>query len=910
MSFENSMLARTLRALVKAVCKHPKWFVYPQLLLSALCVLYAGHHLRLDMNRDNLVSPRVRYHQLFLQFQQEFPGLDQHVVVVESGEWWRSRRFIERLATHLETQTNLFTDVFYKVDLNSLGPKGLLLASPTELEHMRQAVEQYAPILRDFTQTTNLNSLFGLLNAQFRSAGGGATNRGEALVGTLPFLERMVVDANRSLSESVPPPAPGIGPLFGGGTNAEAQIYLTYDKGRMLLLTVRPRSKAVVEQGIEQLRSDLLQTQQEVPGVNAGLTGGLVLNYDEMRQSKHDSEVASVTALVLCSLIFVVAYREVSRPLKAALCLLIGCGYTLGFAALAVGHLNIMSVSFAPMLIGLAIDYGVHFMSRYEEEMRHRRPMAEALYRATVYTGQGIVVGCLTMGAAFLAMALTGFRGVREVGIICGGGLLLCLVPMMTTLPALLMRGRQNQRDYEIGPAGEARLRLEQVWLQRPKLAVGLTLLVSVVACGFAGRVYFDYNLLRLQSQNLASVRYEHKLSQSAGRSVISGAVIPDSAPQAREYEEKLRALPSVSRVETVAQYLTGDQEKKLQLVRALQRDLAGIRVAPCDRGPVQVDELNATLWSLGGYLAWAADVAQTRDPALASQMRALRGRLSEFRKTLLSGRPQIPLQLSRYQVALFTELSRSLSALQHQDASGPLRAQDLPPVLRAQFVGVTGKYLLRVYPKRDIWQHANQGEFIQQLAGVIPAEKITGPPIQMYESTALLKKSYEQAAWYALGAIVLMLWLHFRSPGLVGLALLPVAIGSLWLFGYMGALGLSLNPANIMTLPLVLGIGVTNGIQILNRFAEEQHPAIFARSTGKAVLVSGLTAMTGFGTLLLAKYQGMRSLGEVMSAGIAACMLAALIILPALLSLLLRQSQARPFLQRHLHLRLGWHRT
>ena len=121
-----------------------------------------------------------------------------------------------------------------------------------------------------------------------------------------------------------------------------------------------------------------------------------------------------------------------------------------------------------------------------------------------------------------------------------------------------------------------------------------------------------------------------------------------------------------------------------------------------------------------------------------------------------------------------------------------------------------------------------------------------------------------------------------------MALALLPVVIGATWLLGWMGLAGIPFNPANIMTLPLVVGIGVTNGIQILNRFAEEQEPSILAKSTGKAVLVSGLTAIAGFGSLMLASHQGIKSLGEVMSVGIAACMAAALMVLPALLRLLM----------------------
>jgi hypothetical protein len=193
------------------------------------------------------------------------------------------------------------------------------------------------------------------------------------------------------------------------------------------------------------------------------------------------------------------------------------------------------------------------------------------------------------------------------------------------------------------------------------------------------------------------------------------------------------------------------------------------------------------------------------------------------------------------------------------------------------------------VYPKKDVWQRANQKEFIDQLRGVYP--DLTGMPVQLYEYTELLKDSYVQAAYYSLAAIVGLVLFHFRNVSSVILSLLPVLIGSVWLGGLMGFFHVPLNPANIMILPLVIGIGVTNGIHILNRYAEEQRPDILARSTGKAVFVSGLTAIAGFGSLVVAKDRGIHSLGLVMAVGVTCCMVAALMFLPTLLNLMTKKT-------------------
>jgi predicted RND superfamily exporter protein len=233
----------------------------------------------------------------------------------------------------------------------------------------------------------------------------------------------------------------------------------------------------------------------------------------------------------------------------------------------------------------------------------------------------------------------------------------------------------------------------------------------------------------------------------------------------------------------------------------------------------------------------------------------------------------------------LFNDIQQTFGTLRHQDNSTALRAEDLPPALRNRFIGKTGKYLLQVYPKENVWQRSVQEAFITQLRTVDP--NITGTPVQLYEYTTLLRESYEMAAWYALAAICVLVLIHFRSLAALVLALLPVGIGTIWMVGLMGVLGVPFNPANIMTLPLVIGIGVTNGIHILNRFIEEQNPSILAKSTGKAVLVSGLTTIAGFGSLIPAKHQGIASLGIVMSTGVAACMVAALTCLPAFLNIL-----------------------
>ena len=889
----DNAIARLLTVMAGLVIRHRRLCFWSQMLLFVVSILVTVRYpgIEFSTSRNDLVGANKKYHQNFLRFKKEFPTQDDLVVVVESEQPEKNRQFVERLGAKLESETNLFHDVFYKGDLKMLGSKALLFVPEKDLGDLHQTLKDFRPFIEQFTHTTNLLSFFNMICTQFRTAKQETNAANDALIKALPALERIISQATGSLRRPGTPPAPGITALFDPGEEAEQQMYITFAHGRIYLVTAQAPTEDKNGDAVERLRQLLDETRLEVPGLNVGLTGEPVLEIDEMGQAEKDTLVASIVSFILCALIFIFGYQESGRPVKAAFCLIIGLGYTLGFSTLVIGHLNILTITFLPILIGLAIDYGVHLISRYEEELRHGKDEEAALTKALVYTGQGILTGGLTTAGGFLAMGFTSFKGIQEMGIICGGGLVICLIPMMTLLPVLLLRGRQNVVDHVRGEAHKGRARIESLWLQRPALTVVITLALCAAAATQLRRVYFDYNLLHMQSKGLPAVEYEKDLINSTPKSVLFGAVVATNLQQAALLQQQLTNLPAVASIDAITGFLEPDQEKKLAIVGDIKRELETVQFPVPDPAPVDLDTLSGTLYSLRGYLGAAMDVVEKESPDLLPQLKAMRQAIDDLRKEMLAGDTNrlavSARKLGEYQRSLFNDLRDTFQALRSQDNRAPLSVPDLPAALHDRFVGVTGKYLLMVYPRGDIWKREVQKEFIDQVGKVDP--NVTGTPVQLYHYTSLLKESYQQAAWYSLAAIAVLVLLHFRSLACVVLALLPVAVGSLWLGGLMGCLDVPLNPANIMVLPLVIGIGVTNGIHILNRFAEEQTPDILGRSTGKAVLVSGLTSMAGFGSLMLAKHQGIYSLGCIMTAGLATCMIAGLTFLPALLNLMMR---------------------
>jgi uncharacterized protein len=888
---------RFLFWLAHAIYNHRLWFFYPQLILFFASIFYTIQNLQFHTSRNDLVGGEKEYHRIYLDFKKEFPVQDDLVVVVESESMEKNRQFVERLGAKLQAETNVFTSVFYKGDLKMMGPKALLFLPEKDLQELLETLQSFQPFLIQFTRATNLVSLFNLVNTQFRTATREENAQNRALVRALPALERIISQASDGLMRLGNPPSPGVNSLFEGGREAEQQIYITYGNGRIYLVTAQAKREDLNERAVERMRELISEAQLEVPGLNVGLTGEPVLEVDEMAQSQKDSTVASVVSLLLTALIFIYGYNETGRPIKAVLCLLVGLAYTMGFTTLTVGHLNILTITFVPILIGLAIDFAVHLITRYEEELRHGRTELYALEKAIVNTGMGIFTGAFTTAGAFFAMAAADFKGIQEMGIICGGGMLVCLVPMMTLLPVLLLRGKQNVLDHELAPAldkretleSDRRARIENIWLQRPWIAIGVITAITAAAVIPIRKVYFDYNLLHMQSAGLPAVLFQDKLIQSSTRSVLFGAVVAQDLIEATNLVAVITNLPTVASVETMALYLTEDQSHKLELISKIKQVTRQINFFPVDPQPADVDELSRTLWSLHGYCTLAAADVKQSEPELYQHLQSLRKAISEIRRRMLMSDKIVAAdKLGDFQRALFTDVHDTFRAIQNQDDAERLTAKDLPDAIRNRFIGVSGKVLIQVFPKQDIWERKPQEAFIEDLRSVY--KRLTGTPVQLYEYTTLLKESFQQAAIYSAIAIAILVFIHFRKVSCVILSLIPVVVGAIWMLGIMGYYNIPFNPANIMTLPLIIGIGVTNGIHILNRFAEEEQPSILARSTGKAVLVSALTTIAGFGSLILAEHRGIRSLGYIMSTGVATCMIVGLTFLPAILNILSRR--------------------
>src|SRR5215213_3890677 len=275
----NTWAVRLLRRLSASVYGHRRLWLYPQILLFGLSVYYTITKLQFSTNRNDLVGSDKRYHHNFIEFKKEFPGQDDIAAVVESEDAEKNRQFVERLGAKLEKETNLFREVFYKGDLKMLGPKALLFLEEQQLRELQSTLADYRPFLAQFAKATNLNSLFQLVNNQFRTARQEANAENESLVKALPALQRIIDLGTDAIGRPGIAPSPGVTALFDAGPEAQAQEYITFGEGRFYLVNVRTGREEDNQRAVERLRELVSETQVEVPGVNVGVTGEPVLEF-------------------------------------------------------------------------------------------------------------------------------------------------------------------------------------------------------------------------------------------------------------------------------------------------------------------------------------------------------------------------------------------------------------------------------------------------------------------------------------------------------------------------------------------------------------------------------------------------------------------------------------------------------
>ena len=893
---EPSLLARPLAWITRLVVRFPIATLALGIGAAVVALGLSANRLGFRTSRLDLINSESSFNRRWLEYVDEFDAKDDVVIVVEGAGRREVVPVLEKLADELQPHDRLFQAVLHEVDLSRIRQKGLYyVEDPNQLREVERFLFRVTPIVRDNDWARlNLGNVIRSMNA--RLEGGEADEKPAAAI----ELDRLSASLLAELEGRGGYRSPW--PEMSDATATLSEFnsrYILIDEGRIGLVFLRLAGDengnlAQDSEPIDALRKLVANVQQRCKDpdrIKIGLTGLPVMENDEMQGSQASMLQASLLALVGVACLFVAGFGGVRHPLMTVAALLLAMSWSFGYITLAVGHLNILSISFGVILIGLGIDFGVHYVARYLQLCSTIRRSDRALVETARGVGPGILTGAVTTAIAFLSAGLTEFTGVAELGMIAGGGILLCLVAALTVLPAMIHLA-DRRRTHQVLPVPLDLYGWLNPLFARPGLLLGVTLAgTATVGLGMS-QLWYDHNLLNLQPEGVESVELQRKLLSHSDEGLWFALSITNSAEEAKELKEKFDGLiergqlPAVDQVKCLAEYFPSECEKKRPFIERIHARLATLpeRTAtiPVDR-PVEVGRLLARAQALIARGEPTARARQTYD------------RVERVRRSLrLMSETDGYRWLAYFQQRMAGDLLNRLHTLREMADPEPPRLDDLPEGLVARFVARDkDKYLLQIYPKGDIWDMKELKEFVRQIRSVDP--NATGNPLQTYEASLQMQRSYKQAAWYALAAILMVLYADFRSLRHTLLAMVPLGLGMLQLFGMLGLLGIPLNPANMIVLPLILGIGIDDGVHVIHDFRRQTGRYRMSPSTASGVLITSLTTMVGFGSLMIASHRGLQSLGRVLTIGVSCCLFTSLVMLPALLALWTRHRPESP---------------
>ena len=859
---------------IVARCVRKPWMVIAiGLVLTGLSLFYVITHFAITTDTNELISSKVPYRQDEIAFAEAFPQTqDLIVAVIDAATPEAAEIAAGKLVAGLVARPDLFRFVRQPEALPFFARNGLLLLPKERVAASTRQIEAAAPLLgalkRDPTLRGVTQAIAGLLSPDAGGVGSGANL--QMLAGATPLFI--------SLADTLQ------AELDGDPAQLSWQAALTEDSAtrgdnqRQIVLAQPVLDYNALEPGarsigiLRQIAADAGATADN--GIQLRLTGPVPLADEEFATVAQNAELnGALTVLAIAVLLFL-ALRSGRLIMAVLATLFVGLVVTFALGLLLVGELNLISVAFAVLFIGLGVDFGIQLSTRYRAERFAAQGtpgvgLRPAILSAARAVGLSLTLAAASLLAGFFSFLPTQFRGVSELGLIAGIGMIVAYVASLTVLPALMtvMRLPEETRPLET----HALARVDHFIAGHRKLMIALTVLATLVGVPSLLAVHFDSNPMNLRSQTVESVATFLDLSRKPQTAPNTLEVLVPDEADIGAMTARLDGLPEVDHTVSLATFLPQDQPEKLALIQEARTALQPV-FALSQVGPASSDE--ATVAALAQASQALAQASGAIDRPVAGAMK----NLGQVLQRLAEATPETR---QRAQDAVFAYFPRLITSLKTSLSAATITRGSLPADLVADWVAPDGRARIEVLPSGDSNDNVVLQRFAEAVRSVAP--DASGPPIGITEAGKVIVKAFQQAGLFALVAITIILWIALRRLGDVLLALGPLALAGLWTLEFSSAIGLPLNFANIIALPLMFGVGVAFHIYYLIAWRSGVGDAL-ASSLTRAIFFSALTTGTAFGSLWASNHPGTASMGELLAISLVFTLIAAFLVVPAFL--------------------------
>ncbi len=895
---------KVMGALADFVIRYHKVIPIVGLILFVLSIV-AASTIEVKTQIKDLLPENNPQVKSFEEVDKLFHGGTVVMVTIEGSDRAKMARCAEAYAGAVRANPRLMSYVHtidLKLDRDFVATWGLLLQEAEDLERTRESFS-----------AVNLLPFLTALNDSFEETYTGddaeeemeSSKQENEAVAMLNQLERFFTMLREYLEHpdtiSMQDQGKNLAETFLYG-----DIYGYSPDSSMLMFSISPNFNAIeiekCTEMTEEIRKVQASLQEQFPDVKIGYTGDVAMQADEQDAMGFDMLVPALVALVLILLLFLFSFNQIRSILFILVTLLFGIVFNYGLVGITIGEITMLTSIMSVLLIGLGVDYGIQVVTNFTTFRSDGCSPAAALRNTYIKAGMGIFLAAVTTAIAFFVLAATGSKAFAQFGIVMGTGILMCLLAMIFILPSVLLWfGKKDVSHSRIPNINYDYLASLGKFINRHHwTTLGIAIVISaglLMAAVYLNRMETD--LLKLEPQSMPSIVQYKKVMDKYDITPFPSMVITDSLEEARALTEALEAEPMVAEVRSITSFIPTDQEQEARLaeigkIRAMPSRYQRREYSAADI-EIFVYEVQRLEWNVieMGDLSVAGlgennKILEKRNQMIREIFGAEVGKPGEevFQKLIqrIESNPAVSAErLSRLDFQFAKEMDRMIGTMAQVDRK--ITVEDLPPSIARGLLDESGtKTLVLAYPKPGLLNDLDSVErFSVALEEISP--RITGSTqfgiVWMEEISAASKK----AALLIFLAVLVFVALSFRSLRYTLFAVLPLAAGMIWMLGIYPLLGLKLNPINIAVIPLVIGMGIDFGIHLAHRYKAEKDIGTVYRYTGKGVFLSAFTTMIGFGSLgLIGSFGSISSMGIILFVGLAACLTAALVVLPALL--------------------------
>jgi uncharacterized protein len=842
--------------------RHYAFVITSAMIFTVAAVFYCAENFRINTDLSGMISDKLRFRQLEKDFYKAFPQLADTIVIVinapTSDEAIKARAAV---SDRLRQDKRHFINVSEPGGGSFFEKNGLLYLDVEQLEDLSARLAEAQPLIGLLSRDLSVEGLFGALELAMKHQGDDGKTDSK-----LVYLADRLRDAFDEAAQNREYLLNWESMLIDDKAAASRQKQF---------IIVKPwfdaNDPSTGEAAIKAVRNAISQSGID-KAVSVRITGDIALAHDDYMTVRDSIGAATFFSMALVCLVLFIGLGSPRLVIAAMSALLIGLVWTTGFALFAVGSLNLISVTFAVLFIGLGIDYSIQFCMRYRELIDSGTQQGEAVLITASGVGRGLLLSCITTAIGFYAFLPTPYEGVAELGLISGTGMFISFFVNITILPALLMVmpvKKAVRKRREILPRFSFPYRYARI------ICV-IALALGMASCLALPLVYFDYNPLNLYDQSSESIVALREMFDNPDVPPWTISILVRDEQEAKRIAASLEKVSEVKAVATIADFVPDKQEEKLEIIS----DIALFMQRPPDMKLKPVD-YRRKLAALDSFEAALRKIRELKEGQLEHIDRLLSS-VSAFRaalKTPETGREAFD-RLEKGLLSGLPGLLKRLDGLLHPKR---VARADIPADIVSQYVSPQGVYRVQVFPKENMLDSGSLAAFVEAVKAVAP--DATDAPVTIYETGSVVAESFRLATLLALVAVILVLLAELRSIKVTLLILLPLVLSILLTAAFSVLSAIPLNYANVIVLPLLIGVGVHSGIMFMIRHLSEppDDGNMIGTSTARAVFLSSVTMIISAGTLIFSGHRGISGMGVLLTVCFSLLLFSVLILLPAL---------------------------